>query len=143
MAELEAEFTKIDGTRPTATRLLKSQQNKKVQMGSDGVDGDNEGDDDGDEDDPSAIPTVDPYDLAEPVDVLSKVPKDFYERIEAKKWQERKEAIEQVEALLKGAAKLENGDYGDLVRALKKVSLLSGFVDSARNEKITLIAHET
>lgn len=48
------------------------------------------------------------------------MPKDFYEKIEAKKWQERKEALEAVEALVK-TPKLENGDYGDLVRALKKV----------------------
>lgn len=40
---------------------------------------------------------------------------------EAKKWQERKEALEAVEALAKNP-KLEAGDYGDLVRALKKVS---------------------
>lgn len=39
---------------------------------------------------------------------------------EAKKWQERKEALEAVEALAKNP-KLEGGDYGDLVRALKKV----------------------
>lgn len=39
---------------------------------------------------------------------------------EAKKWQERKEALEAVETLTK-KPKLENGDYGDLVRALKKV----------------------
>lgn len=39
---------------------------------------------------------------------------------EAKKWQERKEALEAIEALAKNP-KLENGDYGDLIRALKKV----------------------
>lgn len=39
---------------------------------------------------------------------------------EAKKWQERKEALEALEVLAKNP-KLENGDYGDLVRALKKV----------------------
>lgn len=43
---------------------------------------------------------------------------------EAKKWQERKEALEAVEALTKNP-KLENGDYGDLVRALKKVQILN------------------
>ncbi|KAF0040869.1 hypothetical protein F2P81_006767 [Scophthalmus maximus] len=41
-------------------------------------------------------------------------------RSEAKKWQERKEALEAIETLTKNP-KLENGDYGDLVRALKKV----------------------
>lgn len=41
---------------------------------------------------------------------------------EAKKWQERKEALEAIETLAKNP-KLENGDYGDLVRALKKVKM--------------------
>lgn len=71
-----------------------------------------------DEDD--APVEIDPYELADPVEILSKLPKDFYEKIEAKKWQERKECLEAVEALIK-FPKLENGDYGDLVRALKKV----------------------
>jgi hypothetical protein len=39
---------------------------------------------------------------------------------EAKKWQERKEALEAVEVLVKNP-KLEAGDYADLVKALKKV----------------------
>lgn len=63
---------------------------------------------------------IDPYELADPVEILSKLPKDFYDKIDAKKWQDRKEALEAVEALVK-VPKLENGDYGDLVRALKKV----------------------
>uniref|UniRef100_A0A671SZL5 Cytoskeleton-associated protein 5-like n=1 Tax=Sinocyclocheilus anshuiensis TaxID=1608454 RepID=A0A671SZL5_9TELE len=63
---------------------------------------------------------VDPYELLEAVEILSKLPKDFYEKIEEKKWQERKEALEAVEALTRNP-KLESGDYGDLVRALKKV----------------------
>lgn len=96
---------------------------------------------------------MDPYELLEAVEILSKLPKDFYEKIvsqdnnvnvliiefrivlichftsfsqEAKKWQERKEALEAVETLTKNP-KLENGDYGDLVRALKKVEVLVEF----------------
>lgn len=57
----------------------------------------------------------------DPVDILSKLPKDFYEKVEAKKWQERKEAMDTLEALLKSAPKLENGDYFELVKVLKKV----------------------
>lgn len=60
--------------------------------------------------------------MLEPIDILSKLPKDFYEKLEAKKWQERKEALEALDALVKHP-KLENGDYGDLVRALKKVCI--------------------
>lgn len=78
------------------------------------------GEEDGEENE--APPVIDPYDLADPVEILSKLPKDFYEKVEEKKWQERKEALDAVEALVK-TPKLENGDYGDLVRALKKVSI--------------------
>lgn len=60
--------------------------------------------------------------MLEPIDILSKLPKDFYEKLEAKKWQERKEALEVLDTLVKHP-KLENGDYGDLVRALKKVCI--------------------
>lgn len=76
--------------------------------------------DDETNDEADEVVALDPYELAMPVDILSKLPKDFYEKVEAKKWQERKEALETLENLLK-TPKLENGDYGDLVRALKKV----------------------
>lgn len=34
-----------------------------------------------DEDEPEAVPSVDPYELLEAVEVLSKIPKDFYDKI--------------------------------------------------------------
>jgi cytoskeleton-associated protein 5 len=64
---------------------------------------------------------IDPYDLLEPVDILSKLPNDFYELCEAKKWQERKESLEKLQELLEKNPKLVPGDYGDLVRQLKKM----------------------
>jgi cytoskeleton-associated protein 5 len=33
-------------------------------------------------------PDIDLYELLVPFDILSKLPKDFYEKLEAKKWQE-------------------------------------------------------
>lgn len=45
---------------------------------------------------------------------------NFFAVQEAKKWQERKEALEAVELLVKNP-KLESGDYSDLVKVLKKV----------------------
>jgi len=57
----------------------------------------------------------------EPVNILCQLSKDFYEKLEAKKWQERKEAIDMLEGILSKALKIESGEYGDLVRALKKV----------------------
>ena len=44
---------------------------------------------------------------------------------EAKKWQERKEMLEIVEGLATKNPKLLPGEYGDLVRALKKVTVMS------------------
>ena len=56
----------------------------------------------------------------DPVEILSQLPKDFYEKLEAKKWQDRKESLEALEPLVQNP-KLQSGDYGELIKALKKV----------------------
>ncbi|RZF35257.1 hypothetical protein LSTR_LSTR012476 [Laodelphax striatellus] len=120
MAELEAEFEKGRGQpKATPTRWLRSQQARQAKEAAEaatddaGAGGDDEEEVDGQE--------IDPYELMEPVNILAKLPKDFYDKVEAKKWQERKEAMEVLEGLLKSAPKLENGDYFELVKALKKL----------------------
>ncbi|XP_014457711.1 cytoskeleton-associated protein 5 isoform X2 [Alligator mississippiensis] len=118
LKELEEEWVKVQPAAPKQTRFLRSQQELKAkfeQQQAAGGDADGGGDD-GDE----VVPQVDAYELLEAVEILSKLPKDFYDKIEAKKWQERKEALEAVEILVKNP-KLEAGDYADLVRVLKKV----------------------
>ncbi|KAG7467929.1 hypothetical protein MATL_G00137420 [Megalops atlanticus] len=117
LKELEEEWVKLPTTAPKQTRFLRSQQDLKAKFEQQQAAGGHEVDGDDDEE---VAPQVDPYDLLEAVEILSKIPKDFSEKIEAKKWQERKEALEAIEVLTKNP-KLENGDYGDLVRALKKV----------------------
>uniref|UniRef100_A0A674F6Z8 Cytoskeleton associated protein 5 n=1 Tax=Salmo trutta TaxID=8032 RepID=A0A674F6Z8_SALTR len=117
LKELEEEWVKLPTTAPKQSRFLRSQQALKAKFEQQQAAGGDEADGDNDEE---PAPQVDPYELLEPVEILSKLPKDFYDKIEAKKWQERKEALEALETLAKNP-KLENGDYGDLVRALKKV----------------------
>ncbi|XP_031837843.1 msps cytoskeleton-associated protein 5 isoform X2 [Nomia melanderi] len=117
ITELEAEFNNLKEERVVPIRFLKSQKPKQICAASSTVDVIEDGKDDGDG---VSVPEIDPYELLEPVDILSKLPKDFYDKLEAKKWQERKEALEVLETLVKNP-KLENGDYGDVVRALKKV----------------------
>ncbi|XP_023153327.2 cytoskeleton-associated protein 5 isoform X4 [Amphiprion ocellaris] len=117
LKELEEEWVKLPSSPPKQTRFLRSQQDLKAKFEQQQAQGGDQSD--GDEEEETAA-AVDPYELLEAVEILSKMPKDFYEKIEAKKWQERKEALEAIEALTKNP-KLENGDYGDLVRALKKV----------------------
>ncbi|XP_064467469.1 protein mini spindles-like [Ornithodoros turicata] len=57
--------------------------------------------------------------LVDAVDLLGRLPKDFYEQMKSKEWQRRKEALEKVLELA-SHPKLETGDYGDLVKSLKK-----------------------
>ncbi|XP_063145765.1 cytoskeleton-associated protein 5 isoform X2 [Candoia aspera] len=118
LKELEEEWVKLPSSTPKQSRFLRSQQEMKAkfeQQQAAGGDADAGGDDGDDE-----VSQVDAYELLEAVEILSKLPKDFYDKIEAKKWQERKEALEAVEVLVKNP-RLEAGDYADLVKALKKV----------------------
>uniref|UniRef100_A0A672HBA9 Cytoskeleton associated protein 5 n=1 Tax=Salarias fasciatus TaxID=181472 RepID=A0A672HBA9_SALFA len=116
LKELEEEWVKLPPSPPRQSRFLRSQQGLKAKLQQQQAQGQDQSNDEEEE----AAAAVDPYELMEAAEILSKLPKDFYEKIEAKKWQERKEALEAVETLTKNP-KLENGDYGDLVRALKKV----------------------
>ncbi|XP_042209857.1 cytoskeleton-associated protein 5-like isoform X2 [Homarus americanus] len=113
--ELEAEFEKLGGEKVVQTRFLRSQQELKAK-----IEAQADGDDDEDEEEEEETPQIDPFDLMDPVDILSKLPKDFYEKVEAKKWQERKEAVELLHPLTQNI-KLEAGDYHDLMKVLKKM----------------------
>uniref|UniRef100_A0A0A9YXT8 Cytoskeleton-associated protein 5 n=1 Tax=Lygus hesperus TaxID=30085 RepID=A0A0A9YXT8_LYGHE len=114
--EMTAEFAKMEASRPKPTRFLRSQQAKQSQIVAEREEEADEGDgeDVGGE-------AIDPFDLMDPVDILSQLPKGFYEQLEAKKWSERKEALDALEKSLNDAPKIENADYGDLIRALKKI----------------------
>ncbi|KAH9373239.1 hypothetical protein HPB48_004984 [Haemaphysalis longicornis] len=118
VSELEAEFAKVEKGTASPERYVRSEQARRAQAaeaGADGVDGEED-----DEGGAEAGPAVDAFDLLEAVDVLSKLPKDFYEQCEAKKWQERKEALEKLLELA-SSPKLEPGDYADLVKVLKRI----------------------
>ncbi|XP_056463774.1 cytoskeleton-associated protein 5-A-like isoform X2 [Gadus chalcogrammus] len=118
LKELEEEWGKVAPGAPRPSRFLRSQQQNQQKHVEAAVD---EAEDvHGNSDVEDSVPHMDPYELLDPVDILSKLPKDFYEKMESKKWQERKESLDALETLAKNP-KLEAGDYGDVVRALKKV----------------------
>lgn len=119
LKELDAEFEKAKGDTPEPTRFLRSQQAKAAARSAAAAGNADDGDED-DADGGEDAPAVDPMDFVEAIDLLSKLPKDFYDKLESKKWQERKESMDALDALLQHK-KFEAGDYGDLVRALKKV----------------------
>lgn len=115
LTELEAEFEKVRGEKAVPTRYLRSQQAKQAkatagaseECAEEGVAS------------PGEV-EIDPLSLIDPINVLAKIPNDFYEKIEAKKWQERKEAVDNLDKIL-DYPKFEKGEFGDLIRALMKV----------------------
>uniref|UniRef100_A0A1B6CWX2 TOG domain-containing protein n=1 Tax=Clastoptera arizonana TaxID=38151 RepID=A0A1B6CWX2_9HEMI len=120
VTELEAEFDKLKSEKAVPTRFLRSQQAKQAKLAAE-AEANGEVGDEEDCEDGGAVAERDPYEFMDPVDILAKLPKDFHDKVEAKKWQERKEALDALEQLLTTSPKLENGDYGDVVRALKKI----------------------
>ncbi|XP_069992449.1 cytoskeleton-associated protein 5 isoform X7 [Penaeus vannamei] len=113
--ELEAEFDKLGNEKVVQTRFLRSQQDLKAKMEAQG----DEEEEEDEEVEPDA-PELDPFEFMEPVDILSKLPKDFYEKAEATKWKDRKEAVDLLLPLTQNP-KLESGDYHDLMKVLKKI----------------------
>ncbi|BES91779.1 Microtubule associated protein [Nesidiocoris tenuis] len=55
------------------------------------------------------------------VDVFGKIPEDFYNGLQSKKWSDRKDALESLLEILNSAPRIQNGDFSDLVRSLSGV----------------------
>ncbi|XP_074596153.1 msps cytoskeleton-associated protein 5 [Brevipalpus obovatus] len=115
MNELEEEFIKIKEERAKPTRLLRSEQMQPEY--EDQVDEASNAE----SKTSTPEPETDPFDIYDPVEVLSKVPNDFMEKVESKRWGDRKEAVESILQLISPHPKLMPGDYGELVKALKKL----------------------
>eukprot|EP00842_Homolaphlyctis_polyrhiza_P000842 jgi/Hompol1/1759/HPOL_000015-RA len=64
-------------------------------------------------------PVIDEYSLADPVNVLDKLPKGFYTELGSPKWQERKEALTTL-LTIASTPKIEDARYGELVNVLSK-----------------------
>lgn len=124
LAELEEEFSKEKEakTAPVPTRYLRSQKPKEdAQLGS-GVESQDSSDAPAASSAASAPQAADPWDYLEPVDVLKKLPGNFFEQIESPKWAERKECLEILLKLCADNPKLDTTcNYGELVSVLKKI----------------------
>lgn len=114
--DLEAQFEKVKAEGPPKQeRLLRSQQAAQERAPAGGAE--DAYDDDGGE--PEDAAEVDAFDLAEPQDVISKVPKDFYDNLASSKWKERKEALEGLYAVI-NVPRIKDGDFGEINRCLAK-----------------------
>ncbi|ORY06720.1 ARM repeat-containing protein [Basidiobolus meristosporus CBS 931.73] len=110
--ELNEAFEQLPKEKPTPARLLRSEQKGNLDI----LDGQN-----GEGDQPMDVeePEIDAFSLADPIDVLSKIPSDFYTNLESSKWKDRKEALESF-ILVVRVPKISPGDYRELVSALAK-----------------------
>ncbi len=114
--DLEAQFEKVKAEgAPKQERLLRSQQAAQERAPVGGAD-DGYDDDGGDVEEPGE---VDAFDLAEPQDVISKVPKDFYDKLGSSKWKERKEALEALYAIV-NVPRIKDADFHEVNRCLAK-----------------------
>ena len=102
MTELESEFANLPGGNPKQSRFLRSQQDLKAKMEAaaddeDGGDADGRAAakvvfavhvhvhavvnaDDEDEEEDTAV-VMDAYEMADPVNILAKLPSDFYDKL--------------------------------------------------------------
>ncbi|KAL8710421.1 MAG: hypothetical protein Q9220_005022 [cf. Caloplaca sp. 1 TL-2023] len=99
---------------PKQERLLRSQQ--AVQAVSSNDQEEAEGEAEAEEDGPGEIDT---FDLAEPIDVLSKMPTDFQENMNSSKWKDRKDALDALYAVV-NTDRIKEGQFDDIVAALAK-----------------------
>ena len=66
---------------------------------------------------------MDAYDFSDPVDILPRLDKAFWDGLAAAKWTERRDALRSLRQLA-SAPRLASGDYADVVRELRKVMLM-------------------
>ncbi|EON95732.1 putative spindle pole body component alp14 protein [Phaeoacremonium minimum UCRPA7] len=115
-SDLEAQFEKIKAEAPPKQeRLLRTQQAAQARAPAAGA----AADEDEGEDFAEEPAEIDAFDLAEPQNVLSKVPADFHDNLASSKWKERKEALEALYAIL-NVPRIKDGDFGEINRGLAK-----------------------
>ena len=106
-------------TPPKQERLTKAQQEAVAASNSNGVTNDDGEIGPGEEYGEEAVGEMDAFDLAEPVDVMPKVPKDLYDQLASTKWKDRKEALDALYSAL-NVPRIKDGAFDETVRALAK-----------------------
>ncbi|KIV98216.1 hypothetical protein, variant 1 [Exophiala mesophila] len=117
--DLEKLFEKVkEDPPPKQERLTRSQQAAIASAPPAAAAG--YADDDAQYDEPEDDDAeVNAFDLAEPVDVISKMPANFQEMIASTKWKDRKEALDALFNIL-NTPRIKEGPYDDLVRSFAK-----------------------
>ncbi|KAF3939910.1 hypothetical protein ABW19_dt0201686 [Dactylella cylindrospora] len=108
--ELEEAFEKVKNETPKQLRLLRSQQAALAESSAT---------ENADEDDGEPEGDADAFDLFEPVEISSKIPKDFWEQVNSSKWKDRKESLDALYGLV-NVPRIKEEDFTEIVRILAK-----------------------
>ncbi|KAG9240654.1 putative spindle pole body component alp14 [Calycina marina] len=112
--DLEAQFEKVKAEpTPKQERFLRSQQAAMLRAPPPGAAAAEE------EEEVEEVVEVDAFDLAEPQDVASKIPADFFDQLASTKWLDRKNALEGLYAIL-NVSRIKEGEFGEVTRGLAK-----------------------
>ena len=98
---------------PKQDRLLRSQQAAKEVAPADDEEAD------AGEEEAEEVPEVEAFDLAEPVDVLKKMPRDFHEKLASTKWKDRKDTLDEFYEVA-NAERIQDGHYDEVIQGLAK-----------------------
>ncbi|OQE42947.1 hypothetical protein PENCOP_c003G05879 [Penicillium coprophilum] len=119
-ADLEKLFeaVKQDPT-PKQERFTRVQQDAMAAASAApaGEDGEEPAGDEFDEEEDGVV--VDAFDLAEPVDVMKKVPDNFHDQLASSKWKDRKEALDALYNVI-NVPRIKDGPYDEIIRGLAK-----------------------
>ena len=98
---------------PKQDRLLRSQQAAKEAAPADNEDAE------ADSGEVEEAPEIEAFDLAEPVDVIKKMPSDFHERLASTKWKDRKETLDEFYEVA-NTERIQDGHYDEVIQGLAK-----------------------
>ncbi|KAJ2850441.1 hypothetical protein IWW36_001879 [Coemansia brasiliensis] len=143
LKELESQFAQVaQQPPPKQERLLRSQQQQEqADAPSEPAQGEGQEPNDADTHEDMGV-NMDPWDLADPVDIAQKLPDDFNMLMGSKKWKERKEALEQLHETLKKSIRLQmSSGTGDVVQELgNKISDTNIIVATLAIQNLELVA---
>ncbi|CAH8441458.1 unnamed protein product [Schistosoma turkestanicum] len=116
MTELCELFNSIPPGKPVRLRYLRSQKPKEIISDTGTESAPSNGAISGE----TLTNQIDLDDMITPVEVLNKIPNEYWQQIGEKKWQDRRDALEAIEKIT-NVPRIVPGDFTDLVKSLIQV----------------------
>lgn len=118
--DLEKLFENVKQEPPAKQeRYTRAQQDAMAAASATPGGGDGDYEDAGEEYAEEEEAEVEVFDLAEPIDVFPKIPKDLHDQLGSSKWKDRKEALDALYNVI-NVPRIKDGPYDEIVRDLAK-----------------------